>query len=134
VSRADIASLAERYGGYAGSGQHAAVAVLLGYEPVAAAAKFHRHVNGRGVDWDGVLGETWPAGERLLVATAAGLWSGRRTTVDISRAGFVDDGQYAVWAAMLAAHRTGQVPEKPAAAAADATGAAGHAREEEGPS
>ena len=134
MSRADIASLAERYGGYAGSGQHAAVAVLLGYEPVAAAAKFCRHVNGRGVDWDGVLGETWPAGERLLVATAAGLWSGRRTTVDISRAGFVDDGQYAIWAAMLAAHRTGQVPEKPAAAAPDATGAAGHAREEEGPS
>ncbi len=111
MSRADVTALAGRYGGYAGSGEHAAVAVLLSCADITSAAKFHRHAGPRGIDWDGVLGERWPPAERLLIATAAGLWSGRRTTVDISRAGFLDDGQYAVWAAMLAAHRTGRVPD-----------------------
>jgi len=113
VSRAEVAALAGHYRCYAGSGEHAAVAVLLAYEPVAAAAKFARHAGSRGVDWDAVLAETWSPGERLLVATAAGLWSGRRTPVDISRAAFLDDAQYRVWQAMLAALRAGRVPEAP---------------------
>lgn len=113
MSRAEITVLAGRYRGYLGSGEHAAVAVLLGYEPVAAAAKFCRHATGRGIDWDGVLAETWSAAERLLIATAAGLWSGRRTSVDISRAAVLDDGQYELWQAMLTAHRTGHVPPGP---------------------
>jgi hypothetical protein len=110
MSRPDSAALAERYRSYSGSGEHAALAVLLGHEPVAAAPKFCRHASTRGIDWDAVLAETWSPAERLLVATAAGLWSGRRTPVDISRAAFLDDGQFAVWQAMLTAHRTGQAP------------------------
>ncbi|MBO0850322.1 MAG: hypothetical protein J2P20_12710 [Pseudonocardia sp.] len=105
------AALAGRYSGYAGSGEHAAVAVLLCHEPVAA-AKFCRHASGRGIDWDAVL--AWSPAERLLIATAAGLWSGRRTPVDISRPAFLDDGQFAVWQMMLTAHRTGQAPPAPA--------------------
>ncbi|MBO0817687.1 MAG: hypothetical protein J2P30_21365 [Actinobacteria bacterium] len=108
------AALAGRYRGYAGSGEHAAVAVLLCHEPVAAAAKFCRYASGRGIDWDAVLAEAWSPAERLLIATAAGLWSGRRTPVDISRAAFLDDGQFAVWQAILTAHRTGQAPAAPA--------------------
>ena len=111
MSRAQAAVLAERYRSYPGSGEHATVAVLLAHEPVAAAVKFARHTGLRGVDWNAVLAETWSAGERLLVATAAGLWSGRRTTVDISRAAFLDDAQYRVWQAMLTAHRAGRAPE-----------------------
>ncbi len=113
MSRAEVVALAGRYGCYVGSGEHAAVAVLLAHEPVAAAAKFARHAGSRGVDWDAVLAETWSPGERLLVATAAGLWSGRRTPVDISRAAFPDDTQYRVWRAMRPAHRAGRVPEAP---------------------
>lgn len=103
----DVDVLAARYRGYGGSGEHAAVAVLLGYAPVATSAKFARCVTERGVDWDGVLGETWPASERLLIATAAGLWSGRRTTVDISRAAFLPEQDYQLWQSMLSAHRSG---------------------------
>ena len=113
MSRSHCAALADRYRSYPGSGEHAAVAVLLTHEPVAAAAKFARHAGSRGVDWDAVLAETCSPGERLLVATAAGLWSGRRTPVDISRAAFLDDAQYRVWQAMLAAHRAGRVPAAP---------------------
>lgn len=105
----EVNVLAARYRGYGGSGEHAAVAVLLGYAPVATSAKFARYVTERGVDWDGVLGETWPAPERLLIATAAGLWSGRRTTVDISRAAFLPEQDYQLWQLMLSAHRSGSV-------------------------
>lgn len=105
----EVNVLAARYRGYGGSGEHAAVAVLLGYAPVATSAKFARYVTERGVDWDGVLGETWPAPERLLIATAAGLWSGRRTTVDISRAAFLPEQDYRLWQLMLSAHRSGSV-------------------------
>jgi hypothetical protein len=107
VSADDVAVLAARYRGYGGSGEHAAVAVLLGYAPVVTSAKFTRYVTTRGVDWDGVLGETWPAPERLLIATAAGLWSGRRTPVDISRAAFLPEQDYRVWQSMLSAHQSG---------------------------
>ncbi len=114
MSRPDRATLAGRYRGYPGSGEHAAVAVLLSYEPVATAPKFCRHASARGIDWDAVLAEIWSTAERLLVATAARLWSGRRTPVDISRAAFLDEGQFAVWQAMLTAHLTGQAPAVPA--------------------
>lgn len=107
MSAADVGVLAARYRGYGGSGEHAAVAALLGYAPVATSAKFARYVTGRGVDWDGVLGETWPPAERLLIATAAGLWSGRRTPVDISRAAFLPDREYRAWQSILSAHRSG---------------------------
>src|SRR5215831_17980402 len=107
MSAGDVDILAARYRGYGGSGEHAAVAVLLGYAPIATSVKFTRYVTERGVDWDGVLGETWPAAERLLIATAAGLWSGRRTPVDISRAAFLPEQDYQVWQSMLSAHRSG---------------------------
>ena len=119
MSRPDSAALAERYRSDPGSGEYAAVTVLLGHEPIAAAAKFCRHASAWGIDWDAVLAETWIPAERLLVATAAGLWSGRRTPVDISRAAFLDDDQFAVWNAMLTAHRTGQAPAVPAAPGGD---------------
>jgi hypothetical protein len=70
VSRTDTAALADRYRSYPGSGEHAAVAVLLTYEPVAAAAKFARHAGSRGVDWD--------RRSRRRGARGSGCWSQRR--------------------------------------------------------
>jgi len=93
-------------------GEAAAVAVLLGFEPVASRREFARHVTRGGVHWDKVLAEpAWSDGERFLVATAAGLWSGRPCGADVCRVPFLDDGFYAVWLAMVTASRTGKVPE-----------------------
>ena len=80
------------------------------YPLVTASAKFARDASGQGVDWDDGLAETWPPGERLPGATAAGLWSGRRTMAGISWAALPDEGQYRAWQAILAAHPEGRVP------------------------
>ncbi len=112
MGRADVAALREAYTRQdAGSGEHAAVAVLLGFARIAGDERFGRRARRSGVDWVAVLADrTWSPAERFVVATAAGLWSGRRTEVDISRVAFLDEGFYAVWLAMLAARRTGRVP------------------------
>jgi hypothetical protein len=111
VGRADVAALREAYVRRdAGSGEHAAVAVFLGYEPVAASGRFHRHVDRGGVDWAGVLGESWSSSERFLIASAAALWGARLGETDLSLVAFLDSGQYQLWQAMLTARRTGGVP------------------------
>jgi|SRR5579859_5357173 len=93
-------------------GEAAAVAVLLGRERFTNDDRLCRHVSQDGVRWDKVLADrTWSPTEYFLLATAAGLWSGRRTEVDISRVGFLDEDFYALWQAMLTAARTGYVPE-----------------------
>ena len=93
-------------------GEAAAVAVLLAFEPVASRREFARHVpRGGGVHWDKILAEpAWSDGELFLIATAAGLWSGRPCGADVCRVTWLDDGFYAVWLAMVTASRTGKVP------------------------
>jgi hypothetical protein len=90
-------------------GEGAAVAVLLGFTPVAGVSAFTRHVT-QDVAWDEVLAGPWSAGERLLVATAAALWRGTGTA-DIGQVARLDGRFYAAWQAMIAAARTGRVPE-----------------------
>jgi len=111
VSRAHVAALREAYMTRdAGSGEHAAVAVFLGYGPVSATPRFHRHADRAGVDWAGVLGEGWSSSERFLVCSAAALWGARLGGVDLSRVAFLGEFQYRLLLAMLAARRSGQVP------------------------
>lgn len=111
MSHAHVIALRDRYLRYfredRGDGEHATAAVLLGYHPITTLDRFHRHVDHHGVDWDAVLAEGWSSTEYFLLATAAGLFRSRRTEVDISRVGFLDDGQYALWLAMIVARRTG---------------------------
>jgi hypothetical protein len=108
VSYADVIALRDRYlREDRGSGEHAAVAVLLGYRPITTIDRFNRHVDSRGVDWDAVLAKGWSSTEYFLLATAAGLFRSRRTEIDISRVGFLDLGQYTLWTAMIIACRTG---------------------------
>jgi hypothetical protein len=92
-------------------GEGAAVAVLLGFEPVAGHPRFARYVGPAGINWPEALRDpTWPEGERFLIATAAGLWTGRPCGADVCSVPFLDDGFYAVWLAMVEASRTGKVP------------------------
>lgn len=93
-------------------GEAAAVAVLLGFEPVAGHPRFSRYVGPAGVNWPEALRDrTWSEGERFLIATAAGLWTGRPCGADVCRVPFLDDGFYVIWLAMVTAARTGKVPE-----------------------
>jgi len=112
---ADVAALRAKYAAACAAqpwGEAAAVAVLLGFEPIASRREFARHVTMGGVGWDKVLGEpAWSEGERFLIATAAGLWTGCAHGADVSRVPFLDDEFYAVWLAMVTASRTGKVPE-----------------------
>jgi hypothetical protein len=114
VSRADVNALREEYRRASAReprGEAAAVAVLLGCERLACDDRLARHAGKDGVRWDAVLAEsTWSPTERFLLATAAGLWTGRRAEAGISRLGFLDDGFYAVWQAMVTAARTGRIP------------------------
>jgi hypothetical protein len=55
-------------------GEHAAVAVFLGYEPITRTAHFHQHVTDIGIDWPAGLNEHWSSTEEFLLGTAAGLW------------------------------------------------------------
>jgi hypothetical protein len=92
-------------------GEAAAVAVLLGFRPVAADERLVRHAARDGIDWDAVLADrSWSPSERFLIATAAGLWSGRRTMADISRVPFLDDAFLRAWQDMITAALTGHVP------------------------
>ena len=92
-------------------GEAAAVAVLLGFEPVAGQGRLAVHASSDGIDWEAVLADkTWSPSERFLIGTAAGLWSGRRTMVDISRVAFLDDAFLQAWQDMITAALTGRVP------------------------
>ncbi len=92
-------------------GEAAAVAVLLGYGPVAARPEFSRHVTMGGVNWDKALAEAawWPEA-KFLIATAAGLWTGQPYGADVCQAPFLGDDELAVWQAMVTARLTGKVP------------------------
>lgn len=92
-------------------GEAAAVCVLLGFAPVAGHPRFARYADRRGVDFTAALKDrTWSSGERFLIATAAGLWSGRDPHADISRIPYLDDDFYEAWLAMVTASRTGRAP------------------------
>lgn len=113
MSRADVIALREEYRRACARepwGEAAAVAVLLGCERLACDDRLARHAGKDGVRWEAVLAEgTWSPTERFVLATAAGLWTGRRTEVDISRLGFLDDGFYALGQAILTA--AGRMPK-----------------------
>lgn len=115
MSQADVAFLRREYTRQSSGqpwGEAAAVAVLLGFEPVAADDRLARHVGRGGIDWGAVLAdETWSTGERFLIATAAGAWSGRRTQVDISRVAYLDDSFFSTWLDIVFACRHGHVPD-----------------------
>jgi hypothetical protein len=114
MADADVAALRAKYVKACAMqpwGEAAAVAVLLAYEPVASRPEFARHVTRGGVHWDTVLAEAawWPQA-RFLIATAAGLWTGRMHGADVCRVAFLDDGELAAWQAMVTARLTGIVP------------------------
>jgi len=92
-------------------GEAAAVAVLLGYGPVASRREFSRHVSMRGVGWDKMLEEAawWPEA-RFLIATAAGLWTGQPYGADVCRLPSLGDAELEAWQAMVTARMTGKVP------------------------
>jgi hypothetical protein len=127
MSKADVAALRREY--ILGTarepwGEAAAVAVLLGFEPVAADKRFAAHARRDGVGWDAVLAdETWSSGERFLIATAAGAWNGRRTMVDISRVAWLDDRFLQTWLAIIQARIDGRVPADASSQAAPGAGA-----------
>lgn len=115
MSYDDVTSLRDEYlrrTAQSGWGEAAAVAVLLGFEPIAADERFARHVSRGRVDWDAVrrLRWGWSREEDLLIATAAGLWSGQRSDADVSRIAFLDDAQLQAWLDIIAAALTGHVP------------------------
>ena len=113
MSAADVAALRAEYAAACARqrwGEAAAVAVLLGFRPVAGHRGFSPHVSAGGVDWDTVLAVPWSSAERFLVETAAALWRGRGTA-EISRVAFVDDSFFAAWQAMITAARSGRVPD-----------------------
>jgi hypothetical protein len=92
-------------------GEAAAVTVLLSFEPIAGHERFGRYVDRGGADWTAMLKDrAWPTEERFLIATAAGLWTGRPCGADVCRAPFLSDDFYATWLAMVTASRTGKVP------------------------
>jgi hypothetical protein len=93
-------------------GEAGAAAVLLAYEPIASRPEFARHVTMSGVRWDKVLAEAawWPEA-RFLIASAAGLWTGQPHGADVCRVPFLDDGEVAVWLAMVDARLIGKVPD-----------------------
>jgi hypothetical protein len=114
MSQADVTALREQYSRSCARepwGEAAAVAVLLGFGPVAGDDRFCRHAGTDYVDFTAVLAErTWSTAERFLIATAAALWTGRRTDADMSRVAFLDDRFFGTWQAMITAARTGRVP------------------------
>jgi hypothetical protein len=116
MADADVAALRAEYEAACARerwGEAAAVAVLLSFEPVAGRREFARYVTRSGVNWAEALRDrTWSAGERLLIATAAALWTGRaQHAADISRVPYLDDEFNEVWLAMVTASRTGKVPD-----------------------
>ncbi len=126
MSHADVAALRREY--ILGTarepwGEAAAVAMLLGFEPVAADKRFAVHARRGGIDWDAVLAdETWSSGERFLIATAAGAWNGRRTLIDISRIAWLDDRFLQAWLGIIHARIDGRVPADADSPTAASTG------------
>lgn len=118
MSRSDVDRLRQAYMTHeAGSGEHAAVAVLLGYAPLVDQQDFHRHVSSDGITWDALLKENWSETDRLLIQAAYALWRSGGVEIDLGRAmAFLDDQQFAVWRDMLTARRTGRVPDQAGAA------------------
>jgi hypothetical protein len=114
MSETDVAALRAEYEAACARerwGEAAAVAVLLGFGPVAAHPRFARYAGRSGINWpEAVRDRSWSEGERFLIATAAGLWTGRPCGADVCRVPFLDDGFYACWLAMVEASRTGKVP------------------------
>jgi hypothetical protein len=114
VSRADVAALRQQYARATASqpwGEAAAVAVLLGFEPIAGHDRFTPHVTRSGVDWDALLADrAWSSVERFLIGTSAGLWRGRGTQVDIGQVAFLSDDFLTAWLAMVTASVQGHVP------------------------
>jgi hypothetical protein len=115
MASADVTALRAKYVTACATapwGEAAAVAVLLGYGPVAARPEFARHVTMSGVRWDKVLAEAaWWPGARFLIASAAGLWSGQPHGADVCKVPFLDASELAVWQAMVTARLTGKVPD-----------------------
>jgi hypothetical protein len=114
MAEADIAALRDDLARQCASspwGEAAAVVVLLGFEPVAGHPRFARYAGPAGFNWPEALRDrSWSEGERFLIATAAGLWTGRPCGADVCRVPFLDDDFYAAWLAMVEASRTGKVP------------------------
>lgn len=114
MADADVAALRAKYETACALepwGEAAAVTVLLAFEPIASRREFARHVTRSGVHWDKARDEpAWSDGERFLIASAAGLWTGRAHGADVCRVPFLDDAFYAAWLAMVTASRTGKVP------------------------
>lgn len=114
MSDADIAALRAKYVTACTLepwGEAAAVAILLGYGPVAGRPEFARHVGRDGVHWGKVLAEPawWPE-VRFLIATAAGLWTHVPHGADVCGVASLDDAELAVRQAMVTARLTGKVP------------------------
>ena len=114
-TRRDVAALRQHYIDYTLTepwGEAAAVAVLLGFDHVAADKRLYAHAGPDGVDFDAVLADdTWSSGERFLIATAAGAWHGHRTLIDISRVAWLDDTFLTAWLAIIHARINGRVPD-----------------------
>jgi hypothetical protein len=92
-------------------GEAAAVAVLLGFRPIAGHPRFGRYAGPSGINWPEALRDpAWSEGERYLIATAAGLWTGRPCGADVARVPYLSDDFYVIWLAMVTAARTGKVP------------------------
>jgi hypothetical protein len=65
------------------------------------------------VHWDKLLDDrTWSPSERLLIATAAGAWRGRRAEVNIAQVAFLSDDFLGTWLAMISAMTEGRVPAR----------------------
>jgi hypothetical protein len=96
-------------------GEAAAVAVLLRFGRLSTDRRFSGRVDEEGVDWDAVLADgTWSETEWFMLASAAGLWMGRRSAkVGISDVGSLDDEFFGVWDDMITAYRTGRIPVRP---------------------
>ena len=117
MSQADIAYLRHEYIRKSTRhpwGEAAAVAVLLGFAPIAGDDRLARHADRDGIDWGAVLADkSWSSGERFLIATAAGAWSGQRTMIDISRIAYLDDTFLRAWMDIIRACTHGHVPGCP---------------------
>ena len=92
-------------------GEAAAVVVLLDFERLSGDPRFARHVNASGVNWRALVDDvTWSSGERFLIATAAGLWTGVAHGADVSMVSRLSDDFYRVWQAIVTAAWTGVAP------------------------
>jgi hypothetical protein len=115
VSHADVEKLRQHYIAKSDNerwGEAAAVAVLLGFPPVAGDDRFANRVTAAGVEWDDVLADkTWSPAERFLIRTACGIWGGW-AEIDIARVAYLSDPFLATWLAMVSAGIEGRVPAR----------------------